>query len=86
MHVTCSYFVCFNKRDAVLLSLLGEGTSVFGGFAIFSVLGYMARQSGVPIDQVVSSGKSQGYLARAGGSVGVYLATPSWFGGPDSRR
>ncbi|KAK7447468.1 hypothetical protein BaRGS_00040181 [Batillaria attramentaria] len=42
-------------RDAIFLTLLGEGTSIFGGFAIFSVLGYMAHESGIPIDKVVSS-------------------------------
>ena len=38
--------------------MLGEGTSIFGGFAIFSVLGYMAQQSGVLIEKVVSAGES----------------------------
>ena len=45
-----------HTRDAVLVSVAGEGTSVFGGFVIFAVLGYMAHMSGTPVDQVVSSG------------------------------
>ncbi|KAK7498960.1 hypothetical protein BaRGS_00009769, partial [Batillaria attramentaria] len=43
--------------DAILLTFVCEGTSIYGGFAIFSVLGYMAHQSGVPVEEVVSSGK-----------------------------
>ena len=43
-------------RDSVILTFVCEGTSIYGGFAIFSVLGYMAYESGVPIDKVVSSG------------------------------
>ncbi|XP_076470937.1 sodium- and chloride-dependent glycine transporter 2-like isoform X2 [Babylonia areolata] len=49
-------------RDALLLSFLGEGTSVFGGFAIFSVLGYMAQQTGVPINEVVSAGPGLAFI------------------------
>ena len=41
----------------MILSLMGEGTSFYGGFAIFSVMGYMAYEMGVAVDQVVSSGK-----------------------------
>ncbi|KAL8568605.1 hypothetical protein ACOMHN_006271 [Nucella lapillus] len=45
-------------RDSIFLTLACEGTSIYAGFAIFSVLGYMARESGVPVDKVVSSGGS----------------------------
>ncbi|KAK7497733.1 hypothetical protein BaRGS_00011128, partial [Batillaria attramentaria] len=44
-----------NPRDSVLLTFLCEGTSVYGGFAIFAVLGYMANVAGLTIDKVVSS-------------------------------
>nr|KAG5708016.1 hypothetical protein BaRGS_025154 [Batillaria attramentaria] len=36
--------------------------SIYGGFAIFSVLGYMAHQSGVPVEEVVSSGPGLAYI------------------------
>nr|KAG5708015.1 hypothetical protein BaRGS_025153 [Batillaria attramentaria] len=49
-------------RDAISLTFVCEGTSIFGGFAIFSVLGYMAHQSGVPIEKVVSSGPGLAYI------------------------
>ncbi|KAL8613908.1 hypothetical protein ACOMHN_032898 [Nucella lapillus] len=58
----------FNKfdnncyRDAFILTFIGEGTSVFGGFVIFSVLGYMARQTGMPIQDVVSAGPGLAFI------------------------
>ncbi|KAK7498917.1 hypothetical protein BaRGS_00009726, partial [Batillaria attramentaria] len=50
----------WTPRDSVLLTIVCEGTSIYGGFAIFSVLGYMAHQSGVPIEKVVSSADYRG--------------------------
>ncbi|XP_046360333.1 sodium- and chloride-dependent glycine transporter 1-like [Haliotis rufescens] len=50
-------------RDAVLITFLGEGTSLYGGFAIFSVLGYMAQKAGVPVSEVVKSGPGLGFIA-----------------------
>ncbi|XP_076450373.1 sodium-dependent proline transporter-like [Babylonia areolata] len=49
-------------RDSIFVSIVGEATSVFGGFTIFSVLGYMSYQSGVPIDKVVSSGPGLAFI------------------------
>ncbi|XP_070200526.1 sodium- and chloride-dependent glycine transporter 2-like [Littorina saxatilis] len=63
--ITMASYNHFNNnclRDAVCLSLLGEGTSVFGGFAIFSVLGYMGFKSGVAIKDVVSSGPGLAFI------------------------
>ncbi|XP_035827546.1 sodium-dependent serotonin transporter [Aplysia californica] len=36
-------------RDSILLSFVCEGTSVYGGLAIFTVLGHMAHTADVPI-------------------------------------
>lgn len=44
-------------RDCLWLSLLNSGTSVVAGFAVFSVLGFMAHEQGVPIAEVAESGK-----------------------------
>lgn len=47
-------------RDCVMLCCLNSGTSFVAGFAIFSVLGFMAYEQGVPIAEVAESGKFQG--------------------------
>ncbi|KAK3105595.1 hypothetical protein FSP39_001378 [Pinctada imbricata] len=62
-------FSSFNKfhnnclRDSILLICMGEGTSIFGGFVVFSILGYMAHKVNVPVEDVVKSGPGLGYIA-----------------------
>lgn len=46
-------------RDCLWLCLLNSGTSVVAGFAVFSVLGFMAHEQGVPIAEVAESGKGR---------------------------
>ena len=55
--VECCVCVCF--RDCLWLCLLNSGTSVVAGFAVFSVLGFMAHEQGVPIEEVAESGTAQ---------------------------
>ncbi|XP_062576126.1 sodium- and chloride-dependent betaine transporter-like [Saccostrea cucullata] len=50
-------------RDCYALALAGEGTSIFGGFVVFSILGYMVHENGVPIEKVVKSGPGLGFIA-----------------------
>lgn len=46
------------SRDSFLLCLLNSGTSFLAGFAIFSVLGFMAEEQGVDIATVAQSGET----------------------------
>lgn len=43
-------------RDCIMLCSLNSATSFVAGFAIFAVLGFMAREQGVPISEVAESG------------------------------
>ncbi|KAM8971855.1 sodium- and chloride-dependent betaine transporter-like [Pelodytes ibericus] len=49
-------------RDCLVLCLLDSLTSFMGGFAIFSVLGFMAQEQGVPISQVAESGPGLAFI------------------------
>lgn len=49
--------MCFVSRDALLTSTVNCVTSFFSGFAIFSVLGYMAYKHKVKIEDVATEGK-----------------------------
>ncbi|XP_076446150.1 sodium-dependent proline transporter-like isoform X2 [Babylonia areolata] len=43
-------------RDAIIVPLMNCGTSVFAGLVIFSVLGFMAHETGAEIKDVVTQG------------------------------
>ncbi|XP_034541776.1 sodium- and chloride-dependent neutral and basic amino acid transporter B(0+)-like [Notolabrus celidotus] len=42
--------------DSIIVTFTNHGTSVFAGFAIFSILGHMAKVYGKPIGEVVKEG------------------------------
>ena len=44
-------------RDSILVPLINCGTSIYAGFAIFSVLGFMASEKGVNVEDVADEGK-----------------------------
>ena len=49
------YFLFF--RDCLIFASINSGTSIFAGFVIFTVLGYMAHEQGVSVGEVAESGE-----------------------------
>ena len=65
--ITMSSYNKFNNncyRDSVIVPILNCGTSIFAGFVIFSIIGFMAAETGVPIDKVVSEGENFSFLFK----------------------
>uniref|UniRef100_A0A915LHP4 Uncharacterized protein n=1 Tax=Meloidogyne javanica TaxID=6303 RepID=A0A915LHP4_MELJA len=52
---------CF--KDAFLITLADASTSVLGGTAVFSTLGFMSNQLNISIDAVVQSGTGLAFIA-----------------------
>lgn len=50
-------------RDCIILVTLGALTSVTAGFVVFSVLGFMAYDTGLPIEKVVRAGPGLTFIA-----------------------
>lgn len=48
---------------AVLTAVINSGYSLFAGVAVFSVLGFMARSTGVPMDEVVTQSIGLAFVA-----------------------
>nr|XP_039317674.1 sodium- and chloride-dependent betaine transporter isoform X4 [Saimiri boliviensis boliviensis] len=50
-------------RDCIALCFLNSATSFVAGFVVFSILGFMSQEQGVPISEVAESGPGLAFIA-----------------------
>lgn len=78
--ITMSSYNKFNNnclKNAITVALINCCTSIYGGFAIFSVVGFMAKQSLAPIEKVASAGPGLAFVVYPEGLAMMPFA-PLW--------
>lgn len=64
-------------KDTLIIVCMNSATSIYGGVAIFSVLGFMATQQGVPVSEVADKGPGLAFIAYPTAITMMPLA-PLW--------
>ena len=58
-----SFWFLLHFRDTLIVCFGNCLTSVFAGFAIFSILGFLAKELGVKVEDVVQGGTGLAFIA-----------------------
>nr|CAI5847620.1 unnamed protein product [Callosobruchus analis] len=59
----CSHIIHFRfSRDSIIIPIVNCGTSILAGFVVFSVIGFMAHETGMPISTVVTGGPGLAFI------------------------
>ncbi|XP_006821283.1 sodium- and chloride-dependent taurine transporter-like [Saccoglossus kowalevskii] len=64
-------------RDCIIFACFNSGTSIYGGFVIFSTLGFMAGKYNVPVGEVAKSGPGLAFIAYPAAVAEMPIA-PLW--------
>lgn len=64
-------------KNALTVALINCCTSVYGGFAIFSVIGFMAKKANVTVDKVAKTGPGLAFVVYPEGLAQIKYA-PIW--------
>ena len=71
------------RRQSLIICAVNSGTSFFSGFAIFSVIGFMAKEQNKPISEVAASGNWRTWscsliTSSPGDSFSCWSQVPAW--------
>ncbi|XP_070559914.1 sodium- and chloride-dependent glycine transporter 2-like [Ptychodera flava] len=64
-------------RDSILVPIVNSATSIYCGIAVFSVLGFLAQDTGLPIEDVVRAGPGLVFVVYPEALARIPLA-PLW--------
>lgn len=65
------------EKDTLIVSLINCGTSLFAGFVIFTMMGYMGHVLNISVDKVVKGGPGLAFIAYPEG-IKQMPASPFW--------